>query len=156
LPPRAARRRSVQAGRMSALSRRLGRNSLWDLAHNKVLVTSRSRRDSKLRVYALLRLNGYPRTRLSGRASVCAIASLGARTVHLLSLANRHQLSVEFSCLIVIGDLQTEAGYPPPHEEPMNGLTRNRHERLEDHLDGSISRDISDRRAPRQRRRSLG
>jgi hypothetical protein len=48
LPPRAARRRSLQAGRMSALSRRLGRNSLWALAHNKVLVTNRSMRDSKL------------------------------------------------------------------------------------------------------------
>jgi hypothetical protein len=48
LPPRAARRRSRQAGRMSALSRRLGRNSLWALAHNKVLVTNRSMRDSKL------------------------------------------------------------------------------------------------------------
>ncbi|MBC8726577.1 hypothetical protein F6X37_35280, partial [Paraburkholderia sp. 31.1] len=32
LPPRAARRRSLQAGRMSALPRRLGRNSLWPLA----------------------------------------------------------------------------------------------------------------------------
>jgi hypothetical protein len=48
LPPRAALRRSLQAGRMSALSRRLGRNSLWALAHNKVLVTNRSMRDSKL------------------------------------------------------------------------------------------------------------
>ena len=48
LPPRAARRRSLQAGRMSALSRRLGRNSLWALAHDKVLVTNRSMRDSKL------------------------------------------------------------------------------------------------------------
>src|SRR5208337_4783062 len=37
LSPRAIRRRSLQAGRMSALSRRLGRNSLWALAHNKVL-----------------------------------------------------------------------------------------------------------------------
>jgi hypothetical protein len=48
LSPRAVRRRSLQAGRMSALSRRLGRNSLWALAHNKVLVTNRSMRDSKL------------------------------------------------------------------------------------------------------------
>ena len=48
LPPRAARRRSRQAGRMSALSRRLGRNSLWALAHNKILVTNRSMCDSKL------------------------------------------------------------------------------------------------------------
>src|SRR5208337_2629334 len=48
LSPRAIRRRSLQAGRMSALSRRLGRNSLWALAHNKVLVTNRSMRDSKL------------------------------------------------------------------------------------------------------------
>src|SRR5271157_447891 len=47
LSPRAVRRRSLQAGRMSALSRRLGRNSLWALAHNKVLVTNRSMRDSK-------------------------------------------------------------------------------------------------------------
>jgi hypothetical protein len=49
LPPRAARRRSLQAGRMSALPRRLWRNSLiWALVHNKVLVTNRSRGDSKL------------------------------------------------------------------------------------------------------------
>src|SRR5208337_1053057 len=48
LSPRAVRRRSLQAGRMSTLSRRLGRNSLWALAHNKVLVTNRSMRDSKL------------------------------------------------------------------------------------------------------------
>ncbi len=48
LSPRAVRRRSLQAGRMSAVSRRLGRNSLWALAHNKVLVTNRSMRDSKL------------------------------------------------------------------------------------------------------------
>ena len=48
LPPRAARRRSLQAGRMSALSRRLWRNSLWALAHNEVLVTNWSMRDSKL------------------------------------------------------------------------------------------------------------
>src|SRR5271166_1960060 len=41
LPPRAARRRSLQAGRMSALSRRLGRNSLWALAYDKVVCISR-------------------------------------------------------------------------------------------------------------------
>jgi hypothetical protein len=48
LSPRAVRRRSLQAWRMPALSRRLGRNSLWAPAHNKVLVTNRSVRDSKL------------------------------------------------------------------------------------------------------------
>jgi hypothetical protein len=48
-----------------------------------------------------------------------------ARTVHLLPLANRHQLSVELTCLPTIRDLQTEVRYPPPHEEPMSGLTRN-------------------------------
>ena len=48
LPPRAVRGRSLQARRMPALSRRLGRNNLWALAHNKVLVTNRSVRDSKL------------------------------------------------------------------------------------------------------------
>jgi hypothetical protein len=48
LSPRAVQRRSLQAGRMSALSRRRGRNSLWALAHNEVLVTNRSMRDSKL------------------------------------------------------------------------------------------------------------
>src|SRR5271167_3517535 len=48
LPPRAVRRRSLQAGRMSALSRRLWRNSLWALSHNEVLVTNWSMRDSKL------------------------------------------------------------------------------------------------------------
>src|ERR1700722_15253669 len=74
-----------------------------------------------------------------------------ARAVHLLLLANRHQLSVELTCLLTIGDLQTEVSYPPPHEEPMSGLTRNRQQRLEDHLDGSISRHISDRHAPRPR-----
>jgi PAS domain S-box-containing protein len=49
LPPRAARRRSLQAGWMSAVPRRLGRNSLWARAHNKVLVANRSMGDSKLK-----------------------------------------------------------------------------------------------------------
>jgi hypothetical protein len=48
LSPRAVRRRSLQARRMPALSRRLGRNRLCALAHNKILVTNRSVRDSKL------------------------------------------------------------------------------------------------------------
>src|SRR5258708_649328 len=39
LPPRAARQSSLQAGRMSALPRRLWRNSVWALVHNNVLVT---------------------------------------------------------------------------------------------------------------------
>jgi len=47
LPPRSVRRRSLQAGRMSAVSRRLWWNSLWALAHNEVLVTNWSMRDSK-------------------------------------------------------------------------------------------------------------
>src|SRR5271165_6588743 len=53
LPPRAARRRSLQAGRMSALSRRLGRNSLWALAYDKVVCISREpslKRPKRLRV----------------------------------------------------------------------------------------------------------
>ena len=48
LPPRAAQRRSLQAGRMSASSRWFGRSGLSALAHNKILVTNRSMRDSKL------------------------------------------------------------------------------------------------------------
>lgn len=48
LPPRAAQRRSLQAGRMSTLSGRLGGNGLWALAHNKVLITNRTMRDSEL------------------------------------------------------------------------------------------------------------
>ena len=35
LPPMAVRRRSLQAVRMSAFSRRLGRNSLWVFSHDK-------------------------------------------------------------------------------------------------------------------------
>src|SRR5271166_6622008 len=66
LPPRAARRRSLQAGRMSALSRRLGRNSPWALG------SGRWHSDVPLfQFYAQLRLNGYPRrtdTRISRSA----------------------------------------------------------------------------------------
>lgn len=48
LPPRAIRRGSLQAGRMSSLVRRHGRNRLWAPAHNKVLVAHRPMGDSKL------------------------------------------------------------------------------------------------------------
>src|SRR5580704_16884705 len=35
-------------------------------------------------------------------------------------------------------DLQTEVRYPPPHEEPMNGLTENWQQRLEEAASGSL------------------
>jgi hypothetical protein len=76
-------------------------------------------------------------------------ADLSWRQVALV--ANRHQLSVELSCPLAVGDLQTEVGYSPPHEEPMNGPPRERRQRLEDHLDGSISRHIGERHTPRPR-----
>ena len=69
LPPRAARRRSLQAGRMSALSRRLGRNSLW--APRSVPAWGRSIAP----VYAQLRLNGYPRRAL---CPACGVQPSGA------------------------------------------------------------------------------
>jgi transposase len=48
LPPRAARRRLLQAGWMAAMPRRFGGNRLWAMAHDKVFVTNGSMRDGKL------------------------------------------------------------------------------------------------------------
>jgi hypothetical protein len=48
LPPRAARRRSLQAGWMAAMPRRFGGNRLWAMAHYNVFVTNGSMRDGKL------------------------------------------------------------------------------------------------------------